>query len=125
MFSGVFRERPVLLAAIAVAISTGLIVWAMHAERRAEASGLGLIASGAMGNVVDRVRQGAVTDFLDFHLGDWHWPAFNFADVMISIRRHPPDRGHLLPGKAGRHHRAFSREGALTMRPAGAEAGGC
>ena len=45
----------------------------------------GLIAGGAAGNVLDRIRQGAVTDFLDFHVGGWHWPAFNMADTMITI----------------------------------------
>jgi signal peptidase II len=44
-----------------------------------------LIAGGAIGNVLDRMRQGAVTDFLDVHLGGWHFPAFNMADTMITI----------------------------------------
>ncbi|MCL2889845.1 MAG: signal peptidase II, partial [Alphaproteobacteria bacterium] len=34
---------------------------------------------------IDRIRFGAVVDFLDFHAFGWHWPAFNFADVFISI----------------------------------------
>ena len=38
---------------------------------------------GAFGNLLDRLRHGAVTDFLDFHVGAYHWPAFNFADVAI------------------------------------------
>ena len=36
-----------------------------------------------MGNILDRLRQGAVTDFLDFYWKDWHWPTFNMADVAI------------------------------------------
>ena len=44
-----------------------------------------VIVGGAMGNVVDRVRLGAVMDFLDFHLGTWHWPAFNLADSAITM----------------------------------------
>ncbi|MCR4917611.1 MAG: signal peptidase II [Alphaproteobacteria bacterium] len=43
-----------------------------------------LIAGGALGNMVDRLRFGAVIDFLDFHIGGLHWPAFNFADICIS-----------------------------------------
>jgi len=51
----------------------------------ARLSWLSLIAGGALGNILDRWRQGAVTDFLDFHWRGWHWPAFNGADVFISL----------------------------------------
>ena len=44
-----------------------------------------LIISGALGNIIDRIRFGAVIDFLDFHYGTYHWPAFNFADIFICI----------------------------------------
>lgn len=47
--------------------------------------GFGLVLGGAFGNLVDRVRERAVTDFLDFHLGEAHWPAFNVADVAICV----------------------------------------
>ncbi|HON59427.1 MAG TPA: signal peptidase II [Smithella sp.] len=43
-----------------------------------------LIFSGAVGNLVDRVRFGAVVDFLDFYIHTWHWPAFNVADTAIT-----------------------------------------
>ena len=42
------------------------------------------VAGGAVGNLIDRVRLGEVTDFLDFHAGNLHWPAFNVADMAIS-----------------------------------------
>ncbi|OQX61517.1 MAG: signal peptidase II [Desulfococcus sp. 4484_241] len=48
-------------------------------------AGLSLIFGGAMGNLIDRVRFGAVIDFLDFHAGELHWPAFNVADSAITI----------------------------------------
>ena len=48
-------------------------------------SGLGLIFGGAVGNLVDRLRYRAVLDFLDFYIGDWHWPAFNVADAGICV----------------------------------------
>lgn len=47
--------------------------------------GLGLILGGAVGNLLDRIRMGVVVDFLDFYLGRWHWPAFNVADMGISL----------------------------------------
>ena len=46
---------------------------------------LSLIAGGAAGNLVDRIRQGSVIDFLDFHIGGHHWPAFNVADSAITV----------------------------------------
>ncbi|MEE3287747.1 MAG: signal peptidase II [Pseudomonadota bacterium] len=46
--------------------------------------GLMLILGGAFGNMVDRVRQGFVVDFIDLHFRGWHWPAFNLADFAIS-----------------------------------------
>ena len=47
--------------------------------------GVGFVIGGAIGNVIDRIRFGAVVDFLDFHLYDFHWPAFNIADSAITL----------------------------------------
>lgn len=47
--------------------------------------GLSLLLGGAIGNLIDRLRFGVVIDFLDLHLGDWHWPAFNLADSAITL----------------------------------------
>ena len=69
------------------AIALGIVVWLamlmVRATGRLEALAYGLVIGGALGNVVDRLRFGAVTDFLDFYVRDWHWPAFNFADVAV------------------------------------------
>ena len=46
--------------------------------------GLSLVLGGALGNIFDRIARGAVTDFLDFHVGGYHWPAFNVADSAIT-----------------------------------------
>ncbi len=46
---------------------------------------LALIVGGAIGNLIDRIRFGAVVDFLDFHIGGYHWPAFNVADICICV----------------------------------------
>ncbi|MAN47711.1 MAG: signal peptidase II [Aurantimonas coralicida] len=74
---------PWLLIAFALVIVAGFVVWISRVLNRLTAAGLGLIVGGALGNVIDRQRQGAVTDFLDFYVGQWHWPAFNMADVGI------------------------------------------
>lgn len=57
----------------------------MRSENPLYSVPLGLIAGGAIGNLIDRVRLGAVVDFLDFHLAGWHWPAFNVADSAICV----------------------------------------
>lgn len=52
---------------------------------RVYAAALALIAGGAIGNLIDRIRWGFVVDFLDFYLGQSHWPAFNVADSAITV----------------------------------------
>lgn len=85
MFRELFLDRPLVLAGIKLVIVAGLLIWAMRTAKPSETVGLGLVAGGALGNVLDRMRQGAVTDFLDLHVGGWRWPAFNTADAMITI----------------------------------------
>lgn len=48
-------------------------------------TGLGMIGGGALGNLIDRIRLGEVIDFLDFHIGSYHWPAFNVADSALTV----------------------------------------
>ena len=72
-----------LLAAVAFAIVLALGVWLRRAENRLVAVSLGAIAGGAVGNVVDRMRFGAVVDFIHFHVGGWSWYVFNVADAAI------------------------------------------
>ncbi len=73
------------LVALALAISGALLVWLWRAEKPLLAAALGLIIGGALGNVIDRARVGAVVDFLDFHAFGYHWPAFNFADSANTV----------------------------------------
>ena len=44
-----------------------------------------MVAGGALGNFIDRIRFSAVPDFIDFHIGDYHWFVFNIADIFISL----------------------------------------
>lgn len=78
--------QPWLLSAFGTIVAGGLLVWLHLGEHgRTSAAAIGLIVGGALGNVIDRLRFGAVLDFLDFHLAGWHWPAFNVADAGITI----------------------------------------
>lgn len=76
---------PWILSAVALAISGALVAWLWSLAATLPAVGVGLIIGGALGNVVDRVRFGAVMDFLDFHYAGYHWPSFNLADTSIGI----------------------------------------
>lgn len=75
---------PWLLSGAALLVVAVLVVWAARSDSRAEAASFGAIAGGAVGNIVDRLRQGAVTDFIDLHAFGWHWPTFNVADIGIT-----------------------------------------
>ena len=68
----------------ATGVIVALLIWYLF--RRAgtyEKLPLAFIIGGALGNLIDRIRFGAVIDFLDLHAWDWHWPAFNVADMFI------------------------------------------
>lgn len=85
MFSG---GEPLMrwgLVVLTLVIVIGLSVWVRRTHRLVVAITVSAIIGGAIGNLADRVRFGAVADFLDFHLYGWHWPAFNVADSAISI----------------------------------------
>ena len=73
------------LSLLALAIVGYLLWWMKHETSPLLQIALGLIVGGALGHVVDRVVLGAVFDFLDFHIGGSHWPAFNAADSFICI----------------------------------------
>ncbi|MGE5160240.1 MAG: signal peptidase II [Betaproteobacteria bacterium] len=60
-----------------------LYLLARHGGQRLFSLALSMILGGAIGNVIDRIAYGHVVDFLDFHVGGWHWPAFNMADSAI------------------------------------------
>ena len=74
---------PLLLVGVAVAIVAALAVWLRRADSRLVAVSLGAIAGGAVGNVADRLRFGAVVDFIHVHAGGWSWYVFNVADAAI------------------------------------------
>jgi signal peptidase II len=82
-----FRGRTVVLSIIGFA-ALAMIGWmafkATPAQRLRRVA-LALIAGGALGNLIDRLRDGAVTDFVRWRIGDHLWPVFNVADVALVI----------------------------------------
>ncbi len=73
-----------ILASVALVLL--MVAWfRLRKEHRFYGPALALIAGGAIGNVIDRVRLGAVVDFLDFYVAGHHWPAFNVADSAILV----------------------------------------
>ena len=74
-----------LLAGLTTLIVNGLTAWLWRASHLLLGVALGFIIRGAIGNIIDRIRFGAVVDFVYFHIGNFSWPAFNVADITISF----------------------------------------
>ena len=76
----------ILIAATLVAIVL-ILFWfkRLRDEGHSAVIGLSLVLGGAIGNLIDRIRLQEVIDFLDFHIGSYHWPAFNLADSAITL----------------------------------------
>lgn len=73
---------------VVVLIALIALIWAFchyYRQNRFMAVVLALIIGGAIGNLIDRIRFGFVIDFLDFHAKGWHWPAFNVADICVTL----------------------------------------
>lgn len=76
-------HAPYALAAFALLVIIVLSVALWRSNSLVPTAGFAAIIGGALGNVVDRLNDGAVTDFLDFYVGQYHWPTFNLADTFI------------------------------------------
>ena len=85
MMGRVMAGNPLLMAALTGALTLAFAVIAFRAQHAMERAGFALVVGGALGNIIDRVRLGAVTDFLDLYWRDWHWPTFNVADIAITL----------------------------------------
>ncbi|MCB2263164.1 MAG: signal peptidase II [Candidatus Thiosymbion ectosymbiont of Robbea hypermnestra] len=74
-------------AGFALVMSVVLVIWLLRLGSREyfTAAALSLLVGGAVGNLIDRVLTGRVVDFIDFYVGNWHWPAFNVADSAITL----------------------------------------
>ena len=84
---GLFRGRSLLFILISAAASVAIVFFSREIAklRRFEQVAFGLVLGGALGNLIDRVRTGAVVDFIDIGFGSLRWPAFNVADSAITI----------------------------------------
>ena len=85
MFNNYGNLGVYLLSGVALAVVLALLWWLKSEKDKVVQVALGMIMGGAIGNVIDRLRLGAVFDFFDVHIGDNHWPAFNVADSFICI----------------------------------------
>jgi len=63
----------------------GYLLWRLPDDHWPAALGYSLILTGALGNMIDRVRLGEVVDFIDVYWGRYHWPAFNVADSLVCV----------------------------------------
>jgi signal peptidase II len=89
---GLLAGLPVAWRWLVVALSLGALAMLARVAMRILTPGgaldrlaVGLVFGGAVGNLIDRARFGAVVDFVDLHYRGWHWPAFNAADSAITI----------------------------------------
>jgi len=83
MFAADDANAQFVLAGIAILAVIAFAVWLWRAQSWRTALPVGAIAGGAIGNVIDRLRFGAVVDFLHFHAWGWSWYVFNIADAAI------------------------------------------
>lgn len=108
---GIFAESAAgaawLLVTVKIVIVSALFIWLWRTNSAIESVSLGAIIGGALGNTVDRIRHGAVVDFIDAHAAGWHWPTFNMADVSIVLGV----TGFLLAGPIGNERHLHAAPG--------------
>ncbi len=85
LFAGTGGQNPYILVGVAAVITVVLLWWLSRTRDALMQCALVLIIAGAIANVHDRLRFGAVADFMDLHVAGYHWPAFNIADSAIVI----------------------------------------
>ena len=84
MFHGA-EYGQIVFSSVVSAITVIMLLWLYRNEKPYLSWAIAFIIGGALGNLFDRIKYGAVADFLDFHLATYHWPAFNIADSFVFI----------------------------------------
>jgi signal peptidase II len=74
-----------VLLGLGALTAVGFYFWFTPSKDRILLTALALVVGGAIGNLIDRISSGAVTDFIDVYVGNHHWPSFNVADSAISV----------------------------------------
>jgi len=77
------QNLPIILTIIGFVLGLFIIIWSLYFKKHYIS--MGLISAGAFGNAIDRARHGVVIDYVDIFWKNWHWPAFNIADISICI----------------------------------------
>ena len=77
------QNLPIILTIIGFVLGVFIIIWSLYFKKHYIS--MALISAGAFGNAIDRARFGVVIDYIDVFWKNWHWPAFNIADISICI----------------------------------------
>lgn len=83
--AGTLVQKGITLLSLVALVMVMVFFLRISREHRLELTGLSLVAGGAIGNLLDRLIDGSVVDFLHFTFGSWSWPTFNLADSAITI----------------------------------------
>ena len=90
---------PLVLTVLALAVAAALPIVARQWDKLSRMGAM-MMAGGAAGNGIDRIIHGKVVDFIDFFVGQWHWPAFNVADMAIIVGAGLIILGSIFSGQA-------------------------
>jgi signal peptidase II len=82
MFAGLGNVFFITVSIIAILF---ILYYLKAVQKRMEIISLSLVLGGAVGNLIDRIKVGEVTDFIDFYVNSWHWPSFNVADSALTV----------------------------------------
>ena len=82
LFAGLGNVFFIIISLVAILF---IAFYLKTVQKRMEIISLSLVLGGAVGNLIDRIRIGKVTDFIDFYINNWHWPSFNVADSALTV----------------------------------------
>ena len=82
LFAGLGNVFFIIISLVAIVF---IAYYLKTVQKKMEIISLSLVLGGAVGNLIDRIRIGKVTDFIDFYINNWHWPSFNVADSALTV----------------------------------------